>query len=83
MAAQGNAFSNDTEEVISQSVNGRLGALAAYLAAYCNTCADCYAAAALYEKLAALSDAELQRRGVSRATLAQYVCTAGDSGTDR
>ena len=33
-------------------------------------CADNWEAAAMYEQLAALSDAELTRRGLSRATLA-------------
>jgi len=36
-----------------------------------DTCADHYAAAAMYEQLSALSDAELARRGLSRATLAR------------
>jgi hypothetical protein len=45
------------------------------LPADCNlgTCADYYAAAAMYEQLSALSDAELMRRGLSRATLARDV----------
>jgi hypothetical protein len=42
------------------------------------TCADYYAAAAIYEQLATLSDAELTRRGLSRATLARDVCAACD-----
>jgi hypothetical protein len=37
------------------------------------TCADYWAAAAEYEQLSALSDAELARRGLSRATLAEHV----------
>jgi hypothetical protein len=36
--------------------------------------ADHYAAAAMYEQLSRLSDAELQRRGLSRSTLARDVC---------
>jgi len=65
------------------SESGRLRALAAYLAACGDTCADYYAAAALYEKLCALSDAELHSRGLSRATLAQHVCSACDRTTAR
>jgi hypothetical protein len=38
-----------------------------------DTCADYYAAAAMYEQLSRLSDAELARRGLSRATLAHDV----------
>jgi hypothetical protein len=41
-------------------------------------CADYYAAAAMYEQLSALSDAELARRGLSRATLAHDVCVTCD-----
>jgi hypothetical protein len=43
-----------------------------------NVCADYYAAAALYERLSGLSDAELHRRGLSRATLARDVRLACD-----
>ena len=73
MTAQANPSPTDGDDAIGLSRNGRLGALAAYLAAWCETCADYYEAAALYEELSALSDAELQRRGLSRATLARYV----------
>ena len=38
-----------------------------------NVCADHYVAAALYERLSGLSDAQLHRRGLSRATLARDV----------
>jgi hypothetical protein len=41
-------------------------------------CADYYAAAAIYERLAVLSDAELARRGLSRATLARDVLARCD-----
>jgi hypothetical protein len=46
-------------------------------------CADYYDAAALYEQFAALSDAELARRGLSRATLARDVCAACDRGGEQ
>jgi hypothetical protein len=42
------------------------------------TAADYYAAAAIYEQLCRLSDAELQRRGLSRANLARDTCQACD-----
>jgi hypothetical protein len=47
-----------------------------WLVAWADTCADHWAAAAMYEQLSALSDAELSRRGLSRATLAQDICGA-------
>jgi hypothetical protein len=43
-----------------------------------DTCADYYAAAAMYEELSKLSDAELMRRGLSRAALARDVRAACD-----
>ena len=48
------------------------------IARWRNTAADYYAAASMYEALAALSDAELSRRGLSRTTLARDVCAACD-----
>ena len=48
------------------------------IATWADTCADYYAAAAMYEQLSALSDAELSRRGLSRATLAGEVRAACD-----
>jgi hypothetical protein len=42
------------------------------------TAADYYYAAADYERLARLSDAELHRRGLSRATLAWDISQACD-----
>ena len=40
---------------------------------WADTCADYYAAATMYEQLSALSDTELARRELSRATLAHDV----------
>src|SRR5215510_7054891 len=48
------------------------------IATWVDTCADYYAAAAMYEQLSALSDAELMRRGLSRATLSHDVLAACD-----
>jgi hypothetical protein len=52
------------------------------LVAWVDTCADYYAAAAMYEQLSALSDAELARRGLSRATLAHDVRATCDRGCE-
>jgi hypothetical protein len=46
------------------------------------TCADHYAAAAIYEQLSALSDTELMRRGLSRSTLARDVLAACDRASN-
>jgi len=50
-----------------------IGRLGPRIMTWAVTCADEYAAAAMYEQLSALSDAELMRRGLSRATLAHDV----------
>jgi len=42
------------------------------------TAADYYSAATIYEQLSRLSDAELQRRGFTRANLAREVTAACD-----
>ena len=50
--------------------------LLARVRAWIDACADHYAATAMYEQLSRLSDAELQRRGLARANLAQEVRAA-------
>ena len=42
------------------------------------SCADAYEAAALYQTLAGLSDAELRRRGLARDTLSREVAQLCD-----
>jgi hypothetical protein len=78
MTLQANPSQSVADEAIGLSRNDRLSSLAACLATWWETCADYYEAAVLYEQLSALCDAELQRRGLSRATLARDVCTARD-----
>ena len=68
-----NAESNGARRT---SFGAHLGAFKAHLAVWFKICADYYEAAAMYEQLSNLSDAELQRRGLSRATLARDVCDA-------
>lgn len=48
----------------------RLKAAAAWLAEWVRSCADHFAAARLYDTLYRLSDADLERRGLNRITLA-------------
>jgi hypothetical protein len=50
-----------------------LRSLRSRLAIWLDACADHWAAAAMYQQLTGLSDAELARRGLSRATLARDV----------
>ena len=57
-----------------------LASLWARVAAWARTCADYYEAASTYEELSRLSDAELQRRGLARETLARDIVGACDRG---
>jgi uncharacterized CHY-type Zn-finger protein len=50
---------------------------------WANTCSDYYAAAAVYEHLSRLSNAELERRGLDRSTLARVICDSCDRTTVR
>jgi hypothetical protein len=45
---------------------------------YARVCARYHAAARLYEELRGLSDAELQRRGLCRDTIAREICAGFD-----
>jgi hypothetical protein len=65
------------------SLTARLGALKAYLAELMESCMAYYEAAALYDQLSGLSNAELHRRGLSRETLARDVCDACAPRQDR
>jgi hypothetical protein len=53
---------------------GLVQRLAGRISDWYRACADYYAAAALYEQLSRLSDAELHRRGLDRGALAREVC---------
>jgi hypothetical protein len=57
---------------------GWLKSVGQRIAMCASTCADYYAAAVLYDQLRGLSDAELQRRGLSRDTLARDVGNSCD-----
>ena len=83
MTANADTSPTEGDDMIGLSRNGRLLPLTAQLAAWRETCADYYEAAGLYEELSALSDAELRRRGLSRATLAGHVCAVCDRGSRR
>ena len=62
----------------SQLLRSAFGSLAQRIADWITTAADYYEAAAMYEQLSRLSDAELTRRGLSRATLGWDVSQACD-----
>jgi hypothetical protein len=57
---------------------GRISSMGRSVADCIKVMADHYAAAVRYEQLSRLSSAELQRRGLSRATLARDVLAACD-----
>jgi hypothetical protein len=68
-----------TSSVRVHPLSGPVWSIGGRLISWAKTCAKYYAAATLYEHLSSLSDAELHRRGLSRATLAQHVRLACDN----
>jgi hypothetical protein len=70
-------------DAAAPSFSDCLNSIGRRLAAWINTCADYSAAAAAYEQLSRLSNAELHRRGLSRDTLARDVCKSCDRTADR
>jgi hypothetical protein len=76
----------EAEAAASRSTDGlpfakRFSSIARWIGDYIEVLADYYAAAAMYEQLSRLSDAELNRRGLSRETLARNVLDACDRGS--
>lgn len=78
MFAQPAAAHSVTAGDVGASLASGLKSLCQRVAAFATACADNYAAAALYDQLRGLSDAELGNRGLSRDTLARDVCGACD-----
>ena len=60
-----------------------LRSISARLVAWVKTCADHYAAAATYEGLSRLSDAQLHHRGLSRDILARDLTAGRDQAFER
>lgn len=56
----------------------RISSIGTWIGDWIDTMSDYYAAAAMYGQLSRLSDAELRRRGLSRASLARDICAACD-----
>jgi hypothetical protein len=73
------AFSSST----AASPSNWIRLAGARIVTWATTCADYYAAAAMYEQLSRLSDPELQRRGLNRETLARDVCDNCDQTRGR
>jgi hypothetical protein len=63
---------------LTDRIERAVRSMAAGASAWIETCADYYAAAAIYEQLSRLPDSELNRRGLSRATLASDIARACD-----
>jgi hypothetical protein len=84
MTTQARHSPSDSEllETSQGSLVARFGPLKARLAAWAETCIAYYEAAALYDRLSGLSNAELHRRGLSRDTLARDVCDACEPRKD-
>jgi hypothetical protein len=64
------------EPIVAQataSLSSSIKSVANGFVAWIESCADYWAAAALYDSLRRLSDFELQKRGLSRETLARDI----------
>jgi len=68
----------DASSKSTPSLPGWLKRLGRGILSWVRTCSDYYAAAALYNEMLGLSDAELKRRGLSRGTLARDICSDCD-----
>jgi hypothetical protein len=67
----------------ARRLSDRRRSLGSRLATWLDTCADRWAAAAMYQQLSSLSDAQLARRGLSRATLAHDLDAAAAATRSR
>jgi hypothetical protein len=67
----------------ARRLSDRLRSIGSRIASWLDTCADHWAAAEMYQRLSVLSDAELARRGLSRATLARDVLAASHTAPRR
>ena len=85
MTAQAKHSPSNSEllETSRRSLGARFGAFKTNLAAWIETCVAYYEAAALYDQLSGLSNAELHRRGLSRETLARDICDACEPRKDK
>jgi hypothetical protein len=79
MAFQHNTI--ETDATSAHTLRDSLTSLIATIGTALRTGIDGYNAAALYEQLNGLSDAELARRGLSRPTLARDALAACDRGS--
>ena len=71
------------EGASARRLSDRLRSIGSRVATRLDTCADRWAAAEMYQQLSVLSDTELARRGLSRATLARDVLDASQGGPRR
>jgi hypothetical protein len=62
------------------SLVGRISSIWRRIGEVIGAMADYHAAAALYEELSRLSDAELNRRGLTRESLARHILAACEDG---
>ena len=60
------------------SLSSSIKSLVRFFVTWADSCANYYAAAAIYEQLSKLSNAELHKRGLSRDTLASDVFQSCD-----
>jgi hypothetical protein len=73
----------DTFSRPQASIDGFIKPMFEHALVWMHTCADYWAAAATYEQLSRLSDAGLNRRGLSRMNLARDICTSFENARNR
>jgi hypothetical protein len=73
MATQAQLVCKSIAPTFRQNIGVWLNSTAKVMGAWIDACANASAAAALYDELRKLSDAELRRRGLTRDTIARRV----------
>jgi hypothetical protein len=75
---QGLSVGTGRRAASSRSFGRLLRSIRERISMWATTGADYFAAAGAYEELSRLSDQELQRRGLNRATIARELCRVHD-----
>ena len=87
MTKLGRCVANGTGAPITSDGARRGCRLTAWVARWLRGAAEGYAAAAMYEELSRLSDAELHRRGLTRDDLSRHISErarrAGETGPEK
>jgi hypothetical protein len=81
MTSHDQLLSTEVSTELNKALSDWIRCIGRRVVAWADTCADCYAAATMYEQLSTVSGAELSWRVLSHTILAQDVCAACNSRT--